>query len=95
MITLRVHLDDVPASNAPLLVASGSHRLSRVTESDIPLVVDRSRVIACTAQVGDIWLYSTTILHASERASAPQSRRVLQLDYSADELPAGLEWLGV
>lgn len=25
----------------------------------------------------------------------PARRRVLQLNYSADELPGGLEWLGV
>lgn len=30
MITIRVHLDDVPANNAPLLIAPGSHRQGMV-----------------------------------------------------------------
>src|SRR5262249_43602374 len=30
MVTLRVHLDPVPETNAPLLIAPGSHRLGRV-----------------------------------------------------------------
>ena len=30
MVTLRVHLDPVPATNAPLLIAPGSHKLGRI-----------------------------------------------------------------
>ena len=44
---------------------------------------------------GDVWVYSASILHASDRASAGGRRRVLQLSYSADPLPGGLEWLGI
>ena len=32
MLTLRVHLDPVPETNAPLLVARGSHRLGRIAQ---------------------------------------------------------------
>jgi hypothetical protein len=32
MITLRVHLDDCAADNAPLRIAPGSHRLGRIGE---------------------------------------------------------------
>ncbi|WP_419756526.1 hypothetical protein [Brevundimonas sp.] len=28
-------------------------------------------------------------------AETPRRRRVLQIDYSADDLPGGLQWLGV
>ena len=35
------------------------------------------------------------ILHASNAAETPRRRRVLQIDYSADDLPGGLQWLGV
>jgi len=47
------------------------------------------------AEAGDIWLYATPILHASEAAAEPDRRRVLQVDFSAEELPGGLHWLGV
>ncbi|MEC3911637.1 phytanoyl-CoA dioxygenase family protein [Sphingobium sp. CR2-8] len=95
MLTLRIHLDPVDADNAPLLIAPGSHRHGRVAEHDIASLVTRYGTHACLATRGDIWLYATPILHASEAASNPRHRRVLQLDYSADPLPAGLEWLSV
>ncbi|GGD62993.1 hypothetical protein GCM10010990_10550 [Croceicoccus mobilis] len=94
MVTLRVHLDDVPADNAPLLVAPGSHRMGRIAVDEIDAVVSRCGTMACLARAGDIWIYSTPILHASEAAAAPRNRRVLQVDYAADELPGDLEWLG-
>ena len=95
MLTLRVHIDPVDADNAPLLIAPGSHRHGRVAEAAIAALVARSGTHACLAERGDIWLYATPILHASDAATIPRHRRVLQLDYSADALPGGLEWLGV
>ena len=95
MLTLRVHLDDVPATNAPLLIAPGSHRLGVIAEPDIDATVAKLGEVACLARAGDIWAYSTPVLHASRAASHPLRRRVLQVDFSADRLPGTLEWLGV
>lgn len=95
MVTLRAHLDPVPADNAPLLVAPGSHRLGRVAQADVPDAVARCGTTACLAAAGDIWLYATLILHASDAAAAPRRRRVLQVDYAVGDLPGGLQWLGV
>jgi ectoine hydroxylase-related dioxygenase (phytanoyl-CoA dioxygenase family) len=95
MVTLRVHLDPVPAGNAPLLIAPGSHRFGRIAEDDIAGIVDRCGRMACIAEGGDIWLYATPILHASEASHEPQRRRVLQVDFAASNLPGGLRWLGV
>lgn len=95
MVTLRAHIDPVPAGNAPLLVAPGSHRLGRIAEDDVRDIVRRCGTIACLAEAGDIWLYATPILHASEAAAAPAHRRVLQVDFAVGQLPGGLEWLGV
>lgn len=95
MVTLRAHLDDVPAGNAPLLIAPGSHTLGRIAESVIDEVVSQCGIRACIAEAGDVWLYSTPILHASKAASEAASRRVLQVDFAAEALPHGLEWLGL
>jgi ectoine hydroxylase-related dioxygenase (phytanoyl-CoA dioxygenase family) len=95
MVTLRAHLDDVPESNAPLLIAPGSHRFGRTTVDTIDEVVRRCGTRACMANAGDLWVYATPILHASEAASVPTRRRVLQVDSAAETLPHGLEWLGV
>jgi hypothetical protein len=95
MVTLRVHLDPVDEANAPLLVAPGSHRLGRVPQADIAGVVKRYGTATCTAEAGDVWAYSTPILHASDAAERPRRRRVLQIDYAATELPGGMRWLGI
>jgi ectoine hydroxylase-related dioxygenase (phytanoyl-CoA dioxygenase family) len=94
MVTLRVHLDDAPPDNAPLLIAPGSHRLGRITEAEIDGAVRACGVASCTAKAGDIWLYATPILHASRAAAQPDRRHVLQLDYAAGDLPGSLQWLG-
>jgi hypothetical protein len=94
MTTLRVHLDDLGADNAPLLIAPGSHR-RRVTADGIAETVQACGAHACLAEAGDVWLYATPILHASEAARGPTRRRVLQVDFAAFDLPGGLEWLGV
>lgn len=93
MITVRIHLDQVTGDNAPLLVSPGSHRLGRIAEPDVPEVVERHRSFECLADPGDIWAYRTAILHASKRSTAPGRRRVLQVDYSNEELPQPLRWL--
>ena len=95
MVTLRAHLDDCDADNAPLLIAPGSHRLGRVAIVAIDEAAARLGTVCCLARAGDIWAYATPILHASERTRQPRRRRVLQVDFSASTLADGLEWLGV
>ena len=95
MMTIRIHLDRVLETNAPLLIAPGSHLLGRVAETGIETAVARHGTAACLAEPGDIWAYSTPILHASDAASEPRRRRVLQVDYAAEDLPGGLEWFGI
>jgi Phytanoyl-CoA dioxygenase (PhyH) len=95
MVTVRIHIDPVPAGNAPLLIAPGSHALGRVVESEIDTVVKRCGTYTCLANAGDAWLYKTAILHRSDRSVVDCRRRVLQVDFAAEELPGGLEWLGV
>jgi len=95
MLTIRVHLDDVPIDHAPLLIAPGSHRFGRISEGKIAEAVRTCGVVSCVAEAGDVWLYATPILHASEASRRPGRRRVLQVDYAAETLPGGFEWFGV
>jgi hypothetical protein len=95
MLTLRVHLDPVTVTNAPLLIAPGSQTRGRIPTAEINSIVHECGVISCLADAGDIWLYSTPILHASDAAVVPRHRRVLQVDYATGQLPSGLEWLGL
>lgn len=95
MATLRVHLDPCGPDNAPLRVALGSHHLGMVPADEAALVAAEHEIFECYAEPGDVWAYVTNILHASERAHSPSHRRVLQVDYAAEELPGGLRWRGV
>lgn len=96
MATVRVHLDPVDHDNAPLLIAPGSHRLGPVSAADtLEVALQCGPPVACLAEAGDIWLYATPILHASDVARTPRRRRVLQVDYSTRPLDGGLEWLGI
>lgn len=92
MKTVRIHLDCVADDNAPLLIALGSHRLGKVPVANMPDVIAASKVSVCTASRGDIWLYATSILHASAAAEKPMRRRVLHVDYADFDLPNGLQW---
>ncbi|WP_447727944.1 hypothetical protein [Sphingomonas koreensis] len=83
------------AGAAALLIAPGSHRFGLVREEAIDAVVAQCGVRACIARAGDIWVYATSILHASEVARLPKARRVLQVDYAGFDLPGGLEWSGI
>ncbi len=93
MVTLRLHLDHVGEDNAPLLIAPGSHRLGLISEARITDVVAKCGSAVCLAEAGDVWSYATPILHASAASQSQGHRRVLQVDYSADDLPAPLRWL--
>jgi ectoine hydroxylase-related dioxygenase (phytanoyl-CoA dioxygenase family) len=95
MITARIHLDDVDDDNGPLLIAPGSHRLGRLEEHEIKAAVESHGTMTCHANSGDVWIYKTAILHASEASHCSTSRRVLQIDFSADDLPGDLEWAGI
>lgn len=95
MVTMRIHLDPVDEDNAPLLYLPGSHRMGRLSEADVSVVAEQTPAATCLAERGDAWIYSTAIVHASKPALTPSRRRVLQIDFAAQPLPGGLEWLGV
>ena len=92
MATLRVHLDPVDEENAPLQIVAGSHKHGPLPDQEVQALADAGEVITCTAQAGDVWAYSTPVVHASAEQQKPGRRRVLQVDYARDDLPGGLEW---
>ena len=95
MVTLRAHLDDCDADSAPLLIAPGSHRLGRIAAADASRVAADLGCMRCLAEAGDVWIYATPILHASERTRSARHRRVLHVDFALVDLPGGLEWMGI
>jgi len=95
MVTLRLHVDRCGLDNAPLKVAIGTHRLGMIAADTACAVAAVHPELSCLADAGDVWGYSTLILHASERSRSNGRRRVLQVDFAARPLPGGLEWRGI
>ena len=91
MITLRIHLDDCDAANGALRVAPGSHRHGLLNDAQIARLTAQG-VVPCCARRGDAVAMRPLLLHASSRATSPSHRRVIHLEYSADQLPNGLAW---
>ena len=92
MITLRLHLDDCGPDNGPIRVIPGSHRFGRLSSSHIHELVASETVTECVAESGDVLLMRPLLLHASSKSASPSHRRVLHLDFTDYELPAGLAW---
>ncbi len=95
MVTLRLHIDPCGPDNAPLRVALGTHGLGVVAAGKAAEVAAAHPLLVCHADEGDVWAYSTLILHASERSRSKGRRRVLQVDFAARPLPNGLVWRGI
>lgn len=93
MITLRLHLDDCDAANGALRVLPGSHRAARLTPAAIQSWREREAEVTCVVPRGGILLMRPLLLHASAPAIQPLHRRVVHLEFAAEDLPGGLEWM--
>jgi ectoine hydroxylase-related dioxygenase (phytanoyl-CoA dioxygenase family) len=94
IVTLRIHLDDTDASNGALKVIPGSHKAGRLAPDEVREWVERVPAVTCCCTQGDILVMRPLLLHASGSGTLPQHRRILHLEFSADQLPDGLDWFG-
>ncbi|HEX4796850.1 MAG TPA: phytanoyl-CoA dioxygenase family protein [Humisphaera sp.] len=92
MLTIRLHLDDCLVDNGPLLVIPGSHEHGVLTPAQIAQWRSNHKPRMCEVSRGGALLIRPLLLHASSAATNPAHRRVIHLEYSADDLPGGLEW---
>lgn len=91
MLAVRVHLDDCGGPHGPLRVLSGSHRSGLLKDAEI-LGWPKEGAVACAVRRGDAILMRPLLLHASSSAAEPASRRVIHIEFAADELPHGMQW---
>jgi len=92
MLTIRLHLDNCPASNGALRVIAGSHRLGRLDQNNIYPHVNSVLERVCEVRSGGALLMSPLTIHASSVAEKPQHRRVIHFDYANGNLDGGLDW---
>ena len=93
MLTVRIHLDDCGAENGPLQVLPGSHQAGRLEAAEIRTWRARAVPEPCLVARGGAVLMRPLLLHASAPAQLPGHRRVVHLEFAAQPLPGGLEWL--
>jgi hypothetical protein len=91
MVAIRIHLDDCGHDNGPLRVIPGSHRQGFLSDKQIQ-DLPKDNAVSCLVYRGDAILMRPLLLHASSPALHPSNRRVIHLEFSADELPSGLAW---
>ncbi len=90
MVSLRIHLDDCGPSAGPLRVVPRSHALGRLDADAIGNQPEYEHT--CFAMRGDVLAFKPLLLHASGSSTSPNHRRVLQIEFARDDVPAGLQW---
>ena len=91
MIAIRVHLDDCRATNGALRVLPGSHRHGWLDDE----LDDWKRRVpeqVCEVGCGGVVAICPLTLHASAASQTLGRRRVIHIEFAADDLPAGLQW---
>lgn len=89
-VTMRLHLDDCDATNGALKVILGSHWRGVVPAETI--AGHTATAAVCAVPAGGVMLMKPLLLHASSCCSSNRPRRVIHLEFLAQELPAGLAW---
>jgi ectoine hydroxylase-related dioxygenase (phytanoyl-CoA dioxygenase family) len=92
ILAIRLHLDDCFAANGALKVLLGSHRSDALTSNRIEEISSSANKVVCEVPAGGATLISPLLLHASSPMSNPGHRRVIHLEFTAQELPQPLEW---
>ncbi len=92
MLTIRVHLDECDLENGPLQVLPCSHKEGKLDAEQILSWKNRAKSVSCIVQKGGALLMRPLLLHASSAAQIPRHRRVIHLEFAAEDLPAELRW---
>jgi len=93
MVAIRVHLEACGPADGPLRVLPGSHASGRLDPGEIEGWKARSVPSLCVAGSGGVVVMRPLLVHASSSAERPDvRRRVVHLEFTAAELPGGLEW---
>ena len=95
MLSVRIHLDDCPASNGALRVIPGSHRLGKLRHAETDLVVAENESVTCEVDTAGALIMRPLLLHASSESNSANElthRRVIHLDYASTSLPCGMAW---
>jgi ectoine hydroxylase-related dioxygenase (phytanoyl-CoA dioxygenase family) len=91
ILAIRLHLDESGPENGPLRVVPASHKEGRLSAEQVTNW-PKTNSVTCTVPRGGALLMRPLLLHASSACAVPKPRRVIHLEFAAEELPQGLEW---
>ena len=92
MLTLRIHLDRTDAENGALRLIPGSHHHGIIPRQTIQTW--KNRAITPTVPCGGVLAMRPLLVHSSLPARKPVHRRVIHIEFAAEDLPDGLKWYG-
>jgi ectoine hydroxylase-related dioxygenase (phytanoyl-CoA dioxygenase family) len=92
MLILRLHLDACDERQGAMRIVPGTHTLGHLRQKDINRIVATQEHTTCVARCGDMLAMRPLLLHASPRSTSTASRRVLHLQFAAEDLPPPLQW---
>ena len=94
ILTLRIHLDDTDETNGALKIIPKSHKNGRLGASEIGNLRQTNGIEVCCVKKGGVLLMRPLLIHSSSQGTNPRRRRVIHLEFSAQNLPLGLQFYG-
>lgn len=94
MLAVRIHLDDADEANGTLKVIPKSHKNGRLSSFEIAELTKANKTEICRIKRKDAFLMRPLLVHSSSAGTNPTHRRVIHIEYSAENLPNGLKWYG-
>jgi ectoine hydroxylase-related dioxygenase (phytanoyl-CoA dioxygenase family) len=88
--TIRIHLDDAGPDNGALKVIPGSHLKGIYRPETIDWQAETETL--CPVAAGGVMIMRPLLLHASNRTTNNQKRRVVHIEFSRAGLPDGVDW---
>jgi len=92
ILAVRVHLDATNEDSGALRVLPNSHSNGRLSVADILKLKREAQTVVCCAGKGDVLVMRPLLLHSSSESTNASHRRVIHLEFTAIDLPGGLEW---
>lgn len=88
--TIRIHLDDTDENNGALKVVPKSHSKGIYRPETINWSTETETI--CNVQKGGVMVMRPLLLHASNRTTSCNKRRVIHVEFSNRSLPDTLQW---
>lgn len=88
--TIRIHLDNTNKNNGALKVIPGSHLKNVYRVEDINW--EKETEINCNVDAGGVMIMRPLLMHASDRSTTENKRRVIHIEFSKATLPSEIGW---